>query len=190
MNEEYFALDDKARICELEEENEKLRKLVAHDSLTGVLSRTEFKERVEYYLSLSKRFSKNRAQKCFSIVFIDINKFKDINDTYGHKAGDNILISFANFLKDQLRDSDLVGRISGDEFVLFLEEDNLESGNKVMEKIDVALKNSLMLIGDKDVFDILISMSFGVASTSEGIHDLSKLLEKADQRMYEQKNNK
>ncbi|VAW24493.1 diguanylate cyclase/phosphodiesterase (GGDEF & EAL domains) with PAS/PAC sensor(s), partial [hydrothermal vent metagenome] len=128
----------------LERENRKLRKLVSHDPLTGALSREEFKERVEYFLSLSKRFSKNKAQKCFSIVFIDIDKFKDVNDTYGHQAGDNILTNFTNFLKDQLRESDLVGRISGDEFVLFLEEDDLESGKKVMKKIQSILSLSLM----------------------------------------------
>ncbi len=171
----------------LERENRKLRKLVSHDPLTGALSRVEFEEKVEYFLSLSKRFSKNRTQKCFSIVFIDINKFKDINDTYGHQAGDNLLISFANFLKNLLRESDFVGRMGGDEFVLFLEEDDLESGKEVMERIQSILSLSLMSIGDEDIF---ITASFGVASTSEGIYDLGELLKEADQKMYKQKENR
>ncbi len=102
------------KIRKLEKSEAELIRIVAHDSLTGALSLVEFKERVKYFLSLFKRFSfKNGDKQCFSVVFIDINKFKDINDTYGHEAGDNVLINLVSFFREQLRDCDLIARKSG-----------------------------------------------------------------------------
>jgi len=175
-----------ARIKKLKKENAELKRIVAHDSLTGALSFTEFKERVKYFLSLFKRFSyKNGEKQYFSIVFIDLDNFKDINDSYGHEAGDNVLINFVSFLKEQLRDCDLVARKSGDEFLLFLEDSNLKSSLLVMRNIQSRIRHSLLSTGD---YDIQVSFSFGVASTSEGITDLDKLIKEADRNMYKQKN--
>jgi diguanylate cyclase (GGDEF)-like protein len=176
----------KLELIKLKEENTKLKRLVSHDPLTGALSRTEFIERVEYLLSLFKRFSfDNNVKKNFSLVFIDLDKFKRINDKYGgHEAGDNILKNFVKFLKTNLRESDLVGRLGGDEFVLLLEESDLKSGIKVMRKIKSALKYSPLSTGDKEIY---IGISCGIVSTSEGIFEIKKLIRKADQRMYKEK---
>ncbi len=174
------------KIRKLEKSEAELKRIVAHDSLTGALSVVEFNERVKYFLSLFKRFSfKNGDKRCFSVVFIDINKFKDINDTYGHEAGDNILINFTTFLKEQLRESDIVARKSGDEFLIFLEGSNFESSWEIMSNIKSRLKHNQLSTGDED---IEIEISFGVASTSEEISDIKKLITTADRRMYKQKN--
>jgi len=176
-------------LAELEEQKMKLEELVAHDPLTGALSRTEFEERAEHLLSLSKRLSYNNTKQYFSVVFIDLDKFKDINDEYGHDIGDDILINFVCFLESQLRESDLVGRHSGDEFLLLLEESDLNSSKKVLRKIKSTLKGcNLSTIHE----EIRVDFSYGVVSTSEGVYELEKLLKTADDRMYQDKkrNNK
>ena len=162
----------------------KLKKIVAHDTLTGALSRTEFNERIKHILSLLKR---NGANHYFSIAYVDINNFKNINDEYGHEAGDNILIYFVQFLETHLRESDFVARFGGDEFVLFLGESDIESGEKVLKKLEFAFSNCKLPIGNKE---INASFSYGVASTSEGIDNMAELLMKADRKMYEQKKRK
>lgn len=177
-----------SKIRELKKENTELKRIVAHDSLTGALSFVEFIERVKYFLSLFKRFShKNGEKQYFSIVFIDIDDFKEINDTHGHDAGDSILINLVSFLREQLRDCDLVARKSGDEFLLFLEGSDLVSSSWVMKNIQSRLSHSLLSTGD---YDIQVNFSFGVASTSEGMTDLDELIKEADRNMYKQKNAK
>jgi len=181
----------KLKIAELQEESERLKKLVSHDPLTGALSRTEFMERTEHLLSLFRRNEFGHTiRHHFALIFIDLDNFEDIDDKCGgHEAGDNILKNFVRFLKIQLRDSDLIGRLSGDEFVLLLEESNFESGMKVVRKLKTALKKCLLSAGDGGM-DIKIGISCGVVSTSEGISELRKLLKRADQRMYEDKSKK
>ena len=162
----------------------KLKEMVAHDSLTGALSRKEFKERVAHILFLLKR---NGADHYFSIVFIDIDKFKDINDEYGHEGGDNILKNLVCYLESHLRESDFVGRFGGDEFALFLGESNMKFGIKVVEKIKSALAHDKLSTGNEE---IQVGISCGIASTSEDINEIQELLRKADQRMYKVKRSK
>jgi len=179
------------KIKELEDINKELAKELAkerfkssYDNLTGVLTRVEFEKRLDHSFSLFKRFS-NRH---FSLVFIDLNDFKEVNDTYGHEAGDNILMGFAQFLKTYLRESDLIGRLSGggDEFLLLLEESNLKSGVKAIRKIESALRECKISTGEKD---ISVSFCRGIVSTSEKkkVHDTKGLMKEADMRMYKQK---
>ncbi len=188
---------ERIKISTYEEEKHEFKKEIAelkrgasYDSLTGALSRVGFEKRVKYFLSVSNRFSfkfKSKNNLYFSIVFIDIDKFKDINDTYGHEAGDNILKNFVSFLSDQLRDSDLIGRLGegSDEFLLFLEDSDFDSSVEVIRNIQSRLEHNLLSTGDED---IQVSFSFGIASTSEGISDLDKLKKTADREMYKQKN--
>ena len=145
------------------------------DSLTGLFNRRTFLKKIE---DEAMRFK--RSQKPFSLLFADIDFFKKINDTYGHAAGDDVLVSIGNLLNMEKREVDQVGRWGGEEFLLLLPETNIEGavqhGNKIRE-----------LISSKPVIcegqEINLTMSFGVSEYS-GDNTIEKTIDQADQRLY------
>ena len=149
------------------------------DSLTGLFNRRTFMKKVE---NEAMRFKRNK--KPFSLLFADIDFFKKINDTYGHAAGDEILIYISNILNTEKREIDQVARWGGEEFLILLPETNLEGailqGNKVRE-----------LISAKPIIhegqEIQITMSFGVSEYSKDTN-IEKTIDQADQRLYLAKN--
>jgi len=149
------------------------------DSLTGLFNRRTFLKKVE---NEAMRFK--RSKKSFSLLFADIDFFKKINDTYGHAAGDEILINISNILNTEKREVDQVGRWGGEEFLLLLPETNIEGavqhGNKIRELIS---EKPIMYEGQ----EIHITMSFGVSEYSEDIN-IEKTIDQADQRLYIAKN--
>ncbi len=108
----YHMVGQSIKIYNLEEE---MRELATYDSLTGVLARREFLVRAEYLFKLAKREGRE-----FSVVIADIDHLKNINDQYGHNAGDKVLESFGQTIKSTIRESDLACRYGGDEFLFFL----------------------------------------------------------------------
>jgi len=175
------------KVAKLETEKGRLEKLIAHDPLTGALSCSEFKERVSHSRYLCERLSYNSTKYHVSIVFIDIDRFKNINDQYGHEAGDYVLINLVRFLEKQLRKTDLIGRRSGDEFLLLLEESDLGFSEKIMKNIKSELKCSKLSVGYEKIY---VDISYGIVSTSEGKYDVDTLLKIADERMYKNKRTK
>lgn len=149
------------------------------DSLTGLLNRRTLLKKME---NEAMRFKRN--QKPFSLLFADIDFFKKINDTYGHAAGDDILINISNLLNTETREVDQVGRWGGEEFLLLLPETNIEGavlhGNKIRELI-----SAKPIIYDGQ--EIPITMSFGVSEYTEDIN-IEKTIDQADQRLYIAKN--
>jgi len=149
------------------------------DSLTGLFNRRTLLKKIE---NEAMRFKRN--QKPFSLLFADIDFFKKINDTYGHAAGDEILINISNLLNTETREVDQVGRWGGEEFLLLLPETNLEGavlhGNKIRELI-----SAKPIIYDGQ--EIQITMSFGVSEYIEDAH-IEKTIDQADQRLYIAKN--
>lgn len=149
------------------------------DSLTGLFNRRTFMNKIG---NEAMRFK--RSQKPFSLIFADIDFFKKINDTYGHAAGDDILINISNILNTEKREVDQVARWGGEEFLLLLPETSLEGavqhGNKIRE-----------LISAKPIIhegqEIHVTMSFGVSEYSEDA-DIEKTIDQADQRLYLAKN--
>ena len=149
------------------------------DSLTGLFNRRTFMKKVENEAMCFKR-----NKKPFSLLFADIDFFKKINDTYGHAAGDEILIYISNILNTEKREIDQVARWGGEEFLILLPETNLEGailqGNKVRE-----------LISAKPIIhegqEIQITMSFGVSEYSKDTN-IEKTIDQADQRLYLAKN--
>ena len=99
------------------EAEERIQYLASHDSLTGLPNRVMFGELLNHVLAASKR-----NQRQFAVLFIDLDRFKFINDTLGHEAGDTLLREVATRLKDSLRASDIVARLGGDEFVMLLQD--------------------------------------------------------------------
>ena len=156
---------------ELFEENKKLIKEISfkahHDVLTGVYNRYFFEKQV-------KNFLKTGIDIC--IVFIDLDNFKYVNDTFGHEAGDKILKKFSQILKDFFKGADLIGRYGGDEFVVAMLECDKKSVKHVLEKL--IKKTNEKFLGYN------VSISIGVSFFPDESTDVDELLKLADKRMY------
>lgn len=160
-------------------ETERLEQLAHYDYLTKVPNRFLLLERLEHLISQSKR-NKNH----FALLFVDLDDFKDINDTKGHVFGDQVLIETALRLKQTLRDSDTVARIGGDEFVLVLENvANKHDVSSMIQTISQTLNEEFMVNNDK----VEINCSIGVAFYPDDGTTSDSLFTTADINMYKAK---
>jgi diguanylate cyclase (GGDEF)-like protein/PAS domain S-box-containing protein len=159
---------------------ERLRHDALHDSLTGLPNRTLFMERVEQALKRSKRHPEN----WFAVLFIDLDRFKLINDSFGHGVGDELLIEVAALIEGLLRSTDTVARLGGDEFTILL--DDLQDKADVELLTDRILKKltSPLSLGEYTIF---MSASIGVVLSSKGYQKGEDLLRDADIAMYRAK---
>jgi diguanylate cyclase (GGDEF)-like protein len=156
-----------------------LRRLATTDGLTGVNTRRAFKEDAQKYVSLARR---HRSQ--LSVIALDIDRFKSINDTYGHASGDTVLRAVAKAVQTELRASDLLGRIGGEEFAIILPDADAKAATAVAEKLRHAVL-ALKFPGSHP--PITVTASFGVATLDPGTDDFDSLLLKADEALYEAK---
>ncbi len=165
---------------ELKEVNEKLKKLAIIDDLTEIYNQRYFREMLKLKYMESKRYNFP-----LSLIMIDIDDFKDINDTYGHLAGDYVLKKVAELIKKSVRNVDIVARYGGDEFVVILPHADLESAKKVAERIQKNIHNYEFWY---ELNPIKISVSIGISSIDkEIIKDEKELLKFADNALYEVK---
>jgi len=148
------------------------------DPLTGVQNR----ESILYIIDIKCELSTPKNQ--IAILFIDLNKFKQVNDTYGHQYGDFVLSSAANRMKKTLRANDLIGRYGGDEFIVMLERVDKDSAYEIAKKIQDAISNPYVV--DEQVIDF-VSGSIGIAFAPFDSKKASELIEKADIAMYQAK---
>jgi diguanylate cyclase (GGDEF)-like protein len=150
------------------------------DPLTGLANRRAIQERGRNDAKLARR-----TGRPLSLVLADFDQFKNINDRYGHEAGDAVLVKTAALLRDQLRDSDAVGRWGGEEFVVLLPATDAEGAHGVAERIRIAIARARF-----DGIAEAQTISLGVA-TSQGLDDPSLewdlLIKEADQRLYRAK---
>lgn len=166
-------------ITERKQSEERIRHLAHHDQLTGLPNRHLFNDRLLHALKISKRY-----EKTLVLMFIDLDKFKPINDTLGHEAGDVVLKELASRFKAIVRDSDTVARIGGDEFVVLLEElESIDPGIVVAEKILESFKKPVMAAGR----ECLLGASIGIASYPDSASEADDLMRCADEAMYEVK---
>mgnify|MGYP001571118453 CR=1 FL=1 len=176
-----------ADIEKLSKEIERLRALVYYDHLTGAFNRLGFKEEAEKVLRIS--FGRSAVERRvgfqipFSVLAIDIDDFKKINDTYGHHAGDNVLKEVAYVLQESLRETDLVARWGGEEFVAALLGADLKAAKKVGENLRSAVEKREILV---DGHAIKVTISLGIAGYGKE-NSLEEIIHKADQAMYEAK---
>jgi len=154
--------------------------LATHDGLTGLPNRTLIQDRVEQILARSRR-----SQTPVAALFIDLDNFKDINDTLGHGAGDELLCAVADRLSAVIRDADALGRLGGDEFVVISEELSLAAGPElVAERLLDALKHPFKLGADKKT-RVSVTASIGIAIGEQT--STEELLRAADIAMYRAK---
>ncbi len=164
-------------VAKLQDAERSLKKHAFFDPLTGLANRLLLIDRFE----LAMRHSK-RSQKQFAVLMVDLNKFKVINDTYGHAAGDTVLIAVAQRLAAIVRSSDTVARLGGDEFVLIIEsiterEQVAALGQKL---IDVLSQSVTLDSGDV----VQVGGSVGYAWYPKDGENLRDILDVADQAMY------
>ena len=143
------------------------------DSLTKLQTRHQFESRLNFKLKRSEPFS---------VILIDLNGFKQINDNYGHDQGDNALIIVSSLLQANVKREDMVCRYGGDEFTLLIESTEKEAGKEIIRRISQAT----LIYNNKEVTPYKISMSFG-AVYSDGTTTMEELLSLADERMYADK---
>lgn len=151
------------------------------DSLTKIFNRKKFDEYSYLFFTDAKRNNHN-----FSLVLIDLNKFKPINDTYGHDVGDKVLIFFTRLISENIRETDFFFRIGGDEFILLLPENDKTNTQIVIEKIKENLKSNLFIFKD---IKIELSASFGVCQFNESFENINNMMKIADTNMYQDKKN-
>ena len=151
-----------------------------HDSLTGLANRALLMERIDFCI----RHAKRNPDYLFALLFIDLDRFKAINDSLGHLVGDRLLIAIAQLLPQGLRENDTVARLGGDEFVILLHDvHELSDVTKIARRIQFQLRSPFSL-EDQIVFT---SASIGIALNSTGYDNSSQMLRDADIAMYRAK---
>lgn len=161
--------------------HERLKFLAYHDPLTGLLNRRVMENVLEREFSRAKRYF-----SVLSVVFIDLDNFKEVNDRYGHDVGDELLKHVTGIMSAMTRRSDVVARFAGDEFVFILPETHLMRAESFMERVVKRVQD--IPLRDNDGNNIKASFSYGVASSDEkGIDDFTDLLKRADERLLFEK---
>jgi diguanylate cyclase (GGDEF)-like protein/PAS domain S-box-containing protein len=169
-------------LCALALEREvaqrRIRQLVFYDPLTGLPNRSLLHVKAEQAIATALRHDDPLA-----VLFIDLDRFKQINDTLGHPAGDTLLCTVAQRIRDQIRNADVVGRLSGDEFVVVLPECDAVQATEVAERIQAELAQPFLLA---DV-SVTPSASIGISLLPNDGQDMETLLRRADMAMYQAK---
>ncbi|CAN5755265.1 hypothetical protein BH11PSE13_BH11PSE13_45440 [soil metagenome] len=158
---------------------ERLRYLAENDALTGLPNRALFDERLKDML-----LKRTDARRTSALMFLDIDYFKSVNDTFGHEAGDKLLVAFAAILKECVRPSDTVARLAGDEFTIILNDiAGVSEATGVAQRI---IERVRKLSGFSDT-RANVSTSIGIAFRGPGDHDATALLRRADAALYQAK---
>lgn len=160
------------------EENRKLGRLINQDQLTGVLNRRGFFQAITPLAHLAKR---NGFK--VGLLMIDLDHFKDVNDTFGHQVGDKVLVSVASAIVANTRASDLVGRYGGEEFVVFLPKVREDGFIQVAEKIRRAVHS----VKPQNI-DITVSIGGDFGRINDVDREIQDLIKRADDRLYLAKN--
>jgi diguanylate cyclase (GGDEF)-like protein len=156
---------------------EELTYFATFDSLTKLFNRRYFFERLEQAIKTATRHKQQ-----LSVCVCDLDHFKQINDTFGHQAGDLALTEFSQILLDQIRADDVAGRFGGDEFILFLPNTDANSAIILLERVRVAVAAKVFDAGEGKYFSV--TASFGVVELSDEQNNSTLLLELADKALF------
>ncbi|ADU66346.1 diguanylate cyclase [Desulfurispirillum indicum] len=166
-----------ANVTELEMEKQRFQELAMRDPLTDILNRKFFVQELEREIARSVRYNHT-----FSLVMFDIDRFKPVNDTYGHQVGDYVLKEVVTLVSFHMRRTDVFGRYGGEEFIILLPETGLEGACALAEKIRETI--------DSHIFDFIehLTCSFGVAEFNNELTSF-ELIKRTDDALYKAKNN-
>jgi diguanylate cyclase (GGDEF)-like protein/PAS domain S-box-containing protein len=177
--EPFFAHGIFHNITEQVDAEQRLHHAATHDKLTDLPNRALFFDRLTQAIVKTKRHGEHLA-----VLFVDLDGFKDVNDTYGHHIGDQLLVAFTMRLRDTLRQSDTAARLSGDEFALIFEDlANPKYAAKIARKIIAACACPYVVEEHK----IQITLSIGISIYPEDADNADILLQRADAAMYKVK---
>ncbi len=169
-----------ADITEIKASQLKLNKLVNHDALTGLPNRRLLNELLDQAIKQGERL-----QQAVAVLFIDLDRFKAINDSLGHQVGDKLLFEASMRISQSIRESDVVARLGGDEFLVVMNMiSKPEDAALVAQKINHALQREFIIAG-KEIF---IGASIGIAISFKDGNDVDSLIKAADIAMYQVKN--
>ncbi len=159
--------------------SEQMKKIAAHDQLTGLLNRRGFGDQAAQAYATVRRIDRP-----VSVIMTDIDRFKDINDEFGHAAGDSAICHFAEILKDGRRAEDILARMGGEEFALVLPGADLKECNRIAESLCQRLQESPLNLEDEA---LAMTASFGVATLSLRDSCLTDAVVRADRALYRSK---
>lgn len=166
---------------ELERANQKLTSLSTTDDLTSLYNHRHVMEALEIEYQKARRF-----HKPLTIMMIDLDHFKSVNDRYGHQSGDKLLTEFGMFLKEQMRSIDIVGRYGGEEFCVILPETDIAGAAVAGEKLRLAIAQKAFTM--MEGITVNITASLGISSVQdEGVDSADAMLNYADSALYEAK---
>nr|WP_244624865.1 GGDEF domain-containing protein [Rhizobium daejeonense] len=157
----------------------RLRHLASYDALTGIANRRAFREQAGLILQQSR-------QHCVTLL-MDLDHFKNVNDTLGHAAGDAVLVASAQRIRDSLRTDDALGRLGGEEFAALLSDCTVSEAMEIAENIRRAVQEEPIHLDNGQA--IHVTLSIGLAVASEETQDFDLLLRQADEALYEAKKN-
>ncbi len=164
-------------ITEKSQAEEELKHLASHDHLTGLYNHYEMKLRLSDEIERASRYNHK-----LSVFMLDIDRFKDVNDTYGHQTGDSVLKAFAEILESSIRNTDFAARYGGEEFVIILPETKLPKAEELAERLRKQIADYPFQVKiDKK---LNLTTSIGVATFPNHVQTAQELLEAADSAMY------
>jgi diguanylate cyclase (GGDEF)-like protein len=159
--------------------HEEIYRLMTIDGLTEIHNKRYFHEMLEREVSRSQRY-----ERVFSIVIFDIDHFKEINDTFGHLAGDAVLRQLGALVKHKVRRDDIVARVGGEEFAILLPEVGVDGGVEAARKLRASVEGTSFQF---EGTTIEVTISLGVAAWEQGVADADGLIKNADDKLYEAK---
>jgi len=177
----YDVTDNAIHKKELEKLNADLAVLSQTDGLTELYNRRHWQQCIEAEF---KRYT--RSQHSSSLVMLDIDHFKAVNDSYGHLVGDDVIRHLAKLVHEQVRETDITGRYGGEEFVILLADTHLNDAVIFAERLRKTVENSVVIYND---IEIKYTISLGVAEVEPAFTTVSQWLEHVDNALYESKEN-
>jgi diguanylate cyclase (GGDEF)-like protein len=157
----------------------RLEYLATVDELTGVANRRQFIRELKNEMDRAARYGHS-----VSLLMIDVDRFKAINDNYGHSAGDKVLVTLAETMQSSLRVSDMLGRLGGEEFGAILPETDLDEAVIVADRVRAEVETRTL---DTERGPFRVTVSLGAAAASAGSSEIEDLLQRADLAMYQAK---
>lgn len=183
-NDELFSLQEQLQTANrelesrVEQRTRELEQLAATDPVTGLANRRELMRQLTDELSRAHRY-----ERSLSVLMIDIDNFKNLNDTYGHQAGDQVLAEFADILRSSCRSADIIARYGGEEFVVLAPETSLQQAGQFAKLVLDEVRARSFALDDQT---ITVSCSIGVTATRAD-DSVDRILTRADKAMYHAK---
>ncbi len=169
---------ERAYSSHLEELSQRLRSLAYRDSLTDLYNHRFFHDHLSHEVEKAYRYGRP-----VSVILLDLDRFKEVNDTYGHLTGDRLLALIGQVISNHVRGADIAARYGGDEFAIILPETSREAAELTARKLAKAISSGRAYAGSLNE-SLPLSASYGVASCPEEARTVTELLQLADDRLY------